>query len=894
MVCSNDVKCPIGVQSYSSNFTFGQNEADPWNPNSQNEQDVWVRQQQHITLPTCSKFLLLSDGTRDGTEIEDKEMVDKKTCSRFPNAPAATPTVKGGFKKKPSSNMQPQALVTNEPLMEQSNSGPRMRTSKNILIVVFIFGLLALVPGAHASEDKLHRLVEMRIRGVSDKVKIFAQNLGDDLAENAAAQGLNGEIFAHNLVADVISSICTRYFEGVGTDDFTPSVVQSCVKSIYGEERFTQPAVQFSAVFGASLLCNYVVSEAYPVAQKFYLDGCEGLQQLAKRILPEVSITMSDSSPSQESRPSNVNSFETQHLNFEATIGTPILSMISTAISQASLPLPVVPSSRPSKLSLLSPSPESSTLDQIVSVNRASERTSTIQSEPSISEKYTGPISSAFRPTSYPSPLGYKSILSNVSTYPKGASTRPSAPTSYQTEKSSEARSRLGELLTHSQRRSIDVSSIQRSSQSSLPLSPFSQFVPQASYSNPVNDESLSVPSTEVFLAKGTPQMTSSSHPLVTNKPSPPSSIQGSLFRDTTASTLSYDQPRSEEIQFSTDDSSKLPSSQVSTLPTFRLDNPIKSISRTVLSPTIATMDSKINNSVPTSGSTPLSAPLFQTTLWTGEPLDLLMRTSSGNGTAPTSLPISAANCWSVELDFCPGVGCLNLMANNNHCGSCQNSCQDGLECFQGSCVCQNPSEMDVNTTWTCNAAGISDDVDDLSRTSVSSLLDSKASSRPSIRTPPAQLALNTSSETPSSSTLQSAFVLLPTLSPTTLSSPPSSSITSISQPAQLPTSTYTNCPLSLSDICSGTCVNYSSDDSNCGSCGTQCSQNWSCEQGECRTVLTVYVQVEQTVTENQILPTAELTQSAASLVGEQALLTSTSAPKGAGGFIAMGFGGLW
>jgi hypothetical protein len=61
---------------------------------------------------------------------------------------------------------------------------------------------------------------------------------------------------------------------------------------------------------------------------------------------------------------------------------------------------------------------------------------------------------------------------------------------------------------------------------------------------------------------------------------------------------------------------------------------------------------------------------------------------------------------------------------------------------------------------------------------------------------------------------------------------------------------------------------------------------------------LTVYVEVEQTVTNDKILLTTKLAQSANSLSSKQALSSSiaasTSAAEGAGGFIAMGLEGLW
>lgn len=68
---------------------------------------------------------------------------------------------------------------------------------------------------------------------MSSKVQIFAQSLNEELAQKASAQALNGGIFAHNLVAGVVSSVCDGYFNGMEDKDFTPSVVEDCVQSIY-------------------------------------------------------------------------------------------------------------------------------------------------------------------------------------------------------------------------------------------------------------------------------------------------------------------------------------------------------------------------------------------------------------------------------------------------------------------------------------------------------------------------------------------------------------------------------------------------------------------------------------------------------------------------------------
>ncbi|OAL57003.1 hypothetical protein IQ07DRAFT_25238 [Pyrenochaeta sp. DS3sAY3a] len=287
--CSNDVKCPPGISSYQSNFTFTQNDADPWNPASFNEIDSRVQQRQQVMLPNCAKFSLTSDGTKAGTKVDDGGKADEKECPKVKETP--TPTAGAGLARKTSSTAKPQGSATNRPSLPQSNSGYQRSVSKNAYFITFLFAIMFLFPGTNAystneHRDDLRRRAALRVRDVSDKVKSFAEDFSSELADRANAQGQNGEVYAHNLVADVISSVCDSYFSGQDPGTFTPVVVEDCVKSIYGGEQFPQAAGQFFAVFGASLLCDYAVSEAYPVAAEFFPDGCEGLQEIASKIAP--------------------------------------------------------------------------------------------------------------------------------------------------------------------------------------------------------------------------------------------------------------------------------------------------------------------------------------------------------------------------------------------------------------------------------------------------------------------------------------------------------------------------------------------------------------------------------------------------------------------------------
>ncbi|PSN69870.1 hypothetical protein BS50DRAFT_631841 [Corynespora cassiicola Philippines] len=206
------------------------------------------------------------------------------------------PNSQGDGKPSATSDGDVGPSSTSKPEQFTGSAYSRRSTSKQALFITFLIGLMIMLPGvqAHAMDrarrNELRKRAEYRVRAVSDKVRDFAVNFGSDLAAKVNSQGQNGNTFAKNLVADVVSSVCGAYFEGEAVQSFTPVVVEDCIKSLYGEERQLQPDTQFLAVFGASLLCDYAVSEAFPIAEEFYPEGCEGLQDLAKREDPSATV----------------------------------------------------------------------------------------------------------------------------------------------------------------------------------------------------------------------------------------------------------------------------------------------------------------------------------------------------------------------------------------------------------------------------------------------------------------------------------------------------------------------------------------------------------------------------------------------------------------------------
>ncbi|KAH8714780.1 hypothetical protein GQ44DRAFT_404474 [Phaeosphaeriaceae sp. PMI808] len=162
-ICSNDVKCPTGISSYYSNFTFQQNEPDPWNPSSHNERDSLVSQTQSVSLPNCARFSLISDGTKEGTKIGGEGPTEENQCPKVQETPK--PTAGSGLPRKTSSTgtsatERPQSGVTGKP---QSSSGTRVNVSTHMMFITFLLGLILLLPGTHASSD-YHRREEVRRR----------------------------------------------------------------------------------------------------------------------------------------------------------------------------------------------------------------------------------------------------------------------------------------------------------------------------------------------------------------------------------------------------------------------------------------------------------------------------------------------------------------------------------------------------------------------------------------------------------------------------------------------------------------------------------------------------------------------------------------------------------
>lgn len=287
LICSSDTKCQPGTFSYQSNFTFSQNEPDPWSPTMENEPDVWVPQDQHVMVGGCAKFSLTSDGTKEGTHINDVE----STCPNVqrPSTPAAM------VGNMPASTDRPHVGATQRPNIIAGTSTSRSISKVSFLLLALAFAAAVFFPCAEASSshhrpNKFRQSSRARIRATSEEPRDFAEGLINNLANRASAQGYNGHAFANDLVAGVVSSVCRESLEGSNFRPFDPEVLNSCVASAYGGEQVPQPALRFLAVFGGSILCNFIVSGTWQDGQDFSHDVCVGLQYLMTDLRKHASI----------------------------------------------------------------------------------------------------------------------------------------------------------------------------------------------------------------------------------------------------------------------------------------------------------------------------------------------------------------------------------------------------------------------------------------------------------------------------------------------------------------------------------------------------------------------------------------------------------------------------
>jgi hypothetical protein len=665
------------------------------------------------------------------------------------------------FWKDPSSIQRPQAGITGLSHILQSNGGSRGGTSKTMLFFAVLIALLAMLPGAFASpeshqQDKLRERAECHIREVSDRVKLFAQDFSSDLAEKVTAQGLNRDVSAHNLVADVVSSVCSEYFKGAKSNDFTPTIIQNCVKSVYSGEIFVLPAVQFSAVFGASLLCGYIVSEAYPIAQEFYPHGCYSLQEFARRVSSETSTMMLKGTTSialQSSRPLAHGSALVQSPGSKQTEAA-LESPTHLSVSHLS---DLIPSRSPTGLlvqdQVSSPGTDSATSNP--SKSSATSRSAfVISSTPGanilVSVSVSKILSSVV--STMPSLKSLVVTKSTMSSQPSIPSKEKGSPPEATRSLSGTSLSTLGSLIglfPHT----ASENSHPMSSKIPLDIFPSSQSTvassslpPSFSIELSVSEQPMLSDSVSMKSQYSTTYSEQASPPRTTTRPafhgtgSTQSVSLSSANISTRATNILVIAPytSSSDIHFGMNNRTK--SSPVLTVATSSLEIDLVSVLGDDLDAvSVPTVQSSGR------GSTASTAPSSST---------LRSHNNRTTTTTPVSKPTWRAKIES--LNVCPGVDCTSHATKSALCDDCQSESHASLMC--SSSLCPSPgSEHVVNKTSRLSVTGHSSTFQDLPTMLYSSTTSSPvltASSIPRQSTTPVQ-STNSLGPGPSSATRQ-------------------------------------------------------------------------------------------------------------------------------------------
>jgi hypothetical protein len=675
-------------------------------------------------VSSCAKFSLRSDGTRDGTKVEDGGSTDGGTCPRVQETPIRVNGI--AFWQKPSSMQRPHAGVTGMPQMLQSNSGAKRSISKRLVLVAVLIVLLAMLPGAHASPEshRQHELGEqadMRIREVSNRVKLFAQDFNDDLAEEVAAQGRNGNVLAHNLVVDVVSSVCSEHFRGAKPSDFTPVILQNCVKSVYGGERLALPAVQFSAVFGASLLCDYIVSEAYPVAQEFYPDGCDGLQEFARRISPAGPATTQNDATMVVSQSSRTLVRETptkQPSGFKKTEAVSESRIHSSFNNPSVLELYQVPTTSLVQNRVF-PVDMGPTTYKTLRASTASRSILTFSLKPlsstltslSVSEIPSTVVSAT---PSSKSSVGTDHALANQLPLPSNEEGKLAGTTRDLNRKGSSTPRSLNDM------RSTTVLGKDRSTSSwaTLDFSPSPQMTVANSSQSPSfpTESAVSVPSMLPDSLAMTSQYTTT-HPRQTSPPrisSRPSSRENKTELSVSRSSID---PSTLSSNVPVGTSSKAPFHGWVRTTSLAKSSLVfdKAISFSLESLRIKGQSIPNLTSAPTAQSSGKSPARPSVT--------------SPNIIATTLMPEPSWQVNTQTQDACPSVGCVEIVAETTHCDDCESHHTDNLQCHRGSC---SSSSHLSNKTSNISVTGYSSTFFEDLPTALHSSLPSLSSSTPS------------------------------------------------------------------------------------------------------------------------------------------------------------------
>ncbi|ORX93344.1 hypothetical protein BCR34DRAFT_239750 [Clohesyomyces aquaticus] len=407
----SNARCDSKGSTYISQYVFTQPE---------NQIDHPVAQEQNITLPECKGLHVQSDGTGAGTKVDGVTRTTGPDCEPPPPrastviipqpqssqagigassavtgqsslaggvptsaAPplassssinvggiilsgiggGASSTGGGSVPTKSSNPSQSPNPTQSQPAVFTGRAGCRQRPKTGVLIVFLLFvGFFIQGSAAYRLGPEMGPLTEKRtayklkLRALSDNTHLFAEQLGGYVAEQANSQG-----FADQLISDTISAICTTSFTGGATASFSPVVVDNCVTSVYDDSSSKKADVEFLSVFGASMFCNYITSQAYPIANQFSSEACTGLEDLVVGSSSSIVVPRPTSGVVSPPRSTAVVPSSTPAPPPSTPVPPPTSSQPSSRILPSSTPTPPPPSPPSSTPVPPPPSPPSST-----------------------------------------------------------------------------------------------------------------------------------------------------------------------------------------------------------------------------------------------------------------------------------------------------------------------------------------------------------------------------------------------------------------------------------------------------------------------------------------------------------------------------------------------------
>jgi uncharacterized protein (DUF736 family) len=142
-----------------------------------------------------------------------------------------------------------------------------------LLFSILAQGTLALTHVSHAAAELIpversvpddsallnHTRLELAKRELTPGWKVFSDLFSEYLADKITSPG-----FADNLIAEIEEAVCDHAVGVLITEALAVDLVDVCVTAIYTGNALVAPELEFLSVFGASIICNVLVSDALP------------------------------------------------------------------------------------------------------------------------------------------------------------------------------------------------------------------------------------------------------------------------------------------------------------------------------------------------------------------------------------------------------------------------------------------------------------------------------------------------------------------------------------------------------------------------------------------------------------------------------------------------------